>query len=333
MHAVMTYHCKPLTNLTLEHACSTVAPSRRSRFGGVRRWLALAAATSAAACADVAPAETAAPRDVVEVLAQEQATATFPRTDEEVNVTRAGPYKFERYTQGLNNRAYNSAVMYYPVDAKPPFAAVAFSPGFTATKEQYQDFLGPLLASHGIAIMLTTPTSTSDQPQARSADLQAALETIRAENTRAGSPLQGKVAVDRMCITGHSMGGGGTLWAANTLGDKIKCAVPLQPWQPGQSFNRVAAPTLFITAQNDTVAGNASNSLTHYRSIPATVPKYYVEFARASHFLTSNSRGSNYEGQSRYMIAFYKAYLEDDKRYLEFLTTKLPELSRLDHAP
>ena len=292
--------------------------------------LAVAAATSAIGWTDVAPAEPSATREV-EILAQE--AATFPRADEEINVKRAGPYKFERYTQGLNNRAYNSAIMYYPVDAKPPFAAVAFSPGFTATKEQYQDFLGPLLASHGIAIMLTTPTSTSDQPQARSADLQAALDTIRAENTRAGSPLQGKIAVDRLCITGHSMGGGGTLWAANTLGTKIKCAVPLQPWQPGQSFSRVAAPTLFITAQNDTIAGNSSNSLTHYRSIPASVPKYYVEFAGATHFLTSNSRGTNYEGQSRYMIAFYKAFLEDDKRYLEILNEKLPELSRFEHVP
>ena len=333
MHAAMTYPLKPHTTLAFEQARSSSTLPRRSGFVGMRRWLAVAAVTGAVACADVAPAETeTVAQSGAEILAQE--AATFPRTDEEVNVARTGPYKFASYTQGLNNRAYNSAIMYYPTDAKPPFAAVAFSPGFTATKEQYQEFLGPLLASHGIAIMLTTPTSTSDQPQARSADLQAALETIRGENTRAGSPLQGKVAVDRLCITGHSMGGGGTLWAANTLGDKIKCAVPLQPWQPGQAFSRIAAPTLFITAQNDTIAGNAQNSLVHFRSIPASVPKYYVEFARASHFLTSNSRGSNYEGQSRYMVAFYKAFLEDDKRYLEILNApKDAEVSRLDRSP
>jgi hypothetical protein len=63
----------------------------------------------------------------------------------------------------------------------------------------------------------------------------------------------------------------------------------------------------------------SSNASLFYESIPETVPKYYVEFAGASHYMTSNSRGSNYEGQSKYMIAFYKVYLEDDMRYLEFL--------------
>jgi len=262
-----------------------------------------------------------------------QGQGGFPR-NEAVNTSRNGPYKWAKYTQGLTNRAYNSAVMYYPTDAKPPFAAVAFSPGFTATKEQYEQFLGPLLASHGIAILLTTPTSVLDQPRARAEDLQAALNAIKAENTRAGSPLQGKIATDRLCITGHSMGGGGTLWAANTLGSQIKCSVPLQPWQPGQSFNRIAAPTMFIAAQNDTVAGNAQNSYTHYRSIPASVPKYFVEFAGASHFLTSNSSGSNYDGQSKYMIAFYKRYLEDDQRYTAILNAPKPaELSRYEHTP
>jgi hypothetical protein len=130
------------------------------------------------------------------------------------------------------------------------------------------------------------------------------------------------------------MGGGGTLWAANSLGTQIKCAVPLQPWQPGQSFSQIKAPTLFISAQRDTIAGNASNSSTHYRSIPASVPKYFVEFAGASHFLTSNSRGSNYDGQSKYMIAFYKAYLEDDERYLAILNEPKPaELSSYLKSP
>ena len=290
----------------------------------------VAATLGASACADTD--HTNVGLEPTATLAQE--AGGFPRTNEEVNVARTGPYKFARYTDGLNNRAYNSAVMYYPTDAAPPFAAVAFSPGFTATKEQYQDFLGPLLASHGIAIMLTTPTSTGDFPQQRADDLRAALEVIKGENTRAGSPLQGKIATDRLCITGHSMGGGGTLWAANALGTQIKCAVPLQPWQPGQAFSQVKAPTLFIAAQRDTVAGNAQNSLVHYRSIPASVPKYYVEFAGASHFLTSNSRGSNYDGQSRYMIAFYKAYLEDDKRYLEILNAPKPaEVSTYTKSP
>jgi hypothetical protein len=129
------------------------------------------------------------------------------------------------------------------------------------------------------------------------------------------------------------MGGGGSLWAANELGDMIRCVVPLQPWQPGQSFAAIKAPTMFIAAEGDNVAGVSSNASLFYGSIPATVPKYYVEFAGASHYLTSNTRGSNYEGQSKYMIAFYKVYLEDDMRYLEFLNAPpAAELSRYEKS-
>jgi hypothetical protein len=105
--------------------------------------------------------------------------------------------------------------------------------------------------------------------------------------------------------------------------------VPLQPWQPGQSFAEITAPIMFIAAQSDTVATVSSNASLFYDSIPATVKKYYVEFAGASHFLTTNDLGTAYDGQSKYMIAFYKRYLEDDTRYDEILNAAAdPELSQ-----
>lgn len=257
----------------------------------------------------------------------------FPRNDM-VNTDQKGPYMTANYTMGLDNPTYASSIMFYPTDATPPYAATVFSPGFTATKEQYMNFLGPLLASHGIAILLTTPTTTGDQPQQRADDLKAAVKQIATENTREGSPLKGKLAPDRVCVTGHSMGGGGTMWAANSLGDMIRCAVPLQPWQPGQTFTMVKAPTLFIAAQSDTIAAPAQNASVFYNSIPAGVPKYYAEFAGASHFLTTNDLGTAYDVQSKYMIAFYKVYLEDDMRYMSVLTGP-PDmaLSAYKHSP
>ena len=261
----------------------------------------------------------------------------FPK-DEPVNTEQMGPHAFAKYDNtmdtGLNNPTYASSVVYYPTDATPPFAATVFSPGFTATKEDYEKFLGPMLASHGIVILLTSSTTTSDPPQARSDDLIAAIAQLGKENTREGGPLKGKLALDRVCVTGHSMGGGGTLWAASSLGDKIKCALPMQPWQPGNSFSKVTAPTMFIAAQNDNVAAVASNAALFYKSIPDTVPKYYVEFAGASHFLTSNDLGTAYDGQSRYMIAFYKTFAEGDMRYLDILNAPMfTELSKYEHKP
>jgi hypothetical protein len=243
--------------------------------------------------------------------------APFPRSAD-VNVSSKGPYAFKTYTDGLKDPAYDSAIMYYPENAPLPLAAIVFAPGFTATKENYTK-LGEIFASHGFAMMLTTPTDTDiDFPPERGKDLVAAVGRIKLENERMGSPLQGKLAWDRVCVTGQSMGGGGTLWAATELGDKIRCAVPLQPWEPGTRFAMIKAPTLFIAAQSDTIAGVAENARVHYDSIPNTVEKIFAEFKGADHYLTTN-RTTMWDDQARVMVPFYKLKLEDDMRYAAYL--------------
>jgi dienelactone hydrolase len=248
----------------------------------------------------------------------------FPKTDD-VNVKAEGAYAVKTYSDGIDNPTYSSSTIYYPDGAAPPFAAVAFTPGFTATKEQYS-FLGELLASHGIVALLTSPTSTADQPQPRADDLQAAVKQLIAENTRSGSPLEGKLDTTRICITGHSMGGGGTLWAANALGDSIRCAVPMQPWQPGGSFPKVTVPTLIIGAESDTIAAVAQNAGPHYQSIPASTEKILAVFKGQDHFFSTNALNANsgkngpaYDSQAAYMISFYKLFLENDERYRPYL--------------
>lgn len=249
--------------------------------------------------------------------ASDDGAAPFPR-GAAVNVTSKGPYTFKSYTDGLKDPAYSSAVMYYPESAPLPLAVIVFAPGYTATKENYTK-LGEIFASHGFAMMLTTPTNTNaDQPPERGKDLVAAVARIKTENERAGSPLQGKLAYDRVCVTGQSMGGGGSLWAASELGDKVRCAVPLQPWQPGQRFAMITAPTLFIAAESDTIAGVAQNARVHYDSIPNSVEKIFAEFKGADHYLTTN-RTTMWDDQARVMVSFYKLKLEDDTRYEPYL--------------
>ena len=186
-----------------------------------------------------------------------------------------------------------------------------------------------MLASHGIAALLTTPTNTDvDQPAARGDDLVAAVARIQAENARAGSPLNGKIATDRICVTGQSMGGGGSLFAANELGDKIRCAMPLQPYQPGGRFGMITAPTMIVGAASDTVASVASHSQPHYDSIPASTEKFLIVF-QGDHYLSTNRTSTDnsppedatpsYDIQAAYMIQFYKLFLEDDERYRPYL--------------
>jgi predicted dienelactone hydrolase len=187
-----------------------------------------------------------------------------------------------------------------------------------------------MLASHGIVALLITPTTTADLPPARGDDLVAGVKHLMMENGRQGSPLMGKIAVDRICVTGHSMGGGGSLYAASTLGKMIRCVVPMQPWSPGASFPMIAAPTMIIGAASDTIAAVAGNAQGHYDSIPAGVDKYLVVLEGDHYLSTDRTSGipqtemanatPSFDPQAAYIIPFYKVYLESDERYRPYLT-------------
>lgn len=276
--------------------------------------------------------------------ASQPATGGFPKTDA-VNIKAKGPYTVKSYTDGLKASEYSSAVMYYPEGAQPPFAAVALAPGYTASGTDYE-FVGDMLASHGIAALLTTPTNTdADQPPARGDDLVAAVKHIMEENARQGSPLMGKIATDRICVTGQSMGGGGSLFAANKLGNMIRCALPMEPWQTGGSFPMITAPTLIIGAASDTVAAVSSHAEPHYRSIPASTEKFLVVFEGDHYLSTDRTSGipqgtpavanENYDVQAAYMIPFYKLFLENDERYRPYLygdMRSMTSVTRYEHS-
>jgi dienelactone hydrolase len=269
----------------------------------------------------------------------------FPRSGEEINVKAKGPYTVKTYTDGLKVSEYSSAVMYYPEDAAPPFAAVALAPGYTASGTDYE-FVGDMLASHGIAALLTTPTDTNaDQPPARGDDLVAAVKHLMEENARSGSPLEGKLATDRICVTGQSMGGGGTLYAANQLGDMIRCALPMEPWQPGGTFPKITAPIMLIGAASDTVAPVSSHADPHYKSIPDSTEKFLVVFEGDHYLSTDRTSGipqgtmavanESYDPQAAYMVPFYKLFLESDERYRPYLYGDMRSMNmvtRFDHS-
>ena len=193
---------------------------------------------------------------------------------------------------------------------------------------------------------MTTPTNTNaDQPPARGDDLVAAVQHLMEENTRAGSPLLGKLATDRICVTGQSMGGGGSLFAANELGNAIRCAMPMEPWQPGGSFPMITAPTMIIGAASDTTASVASHAGPHYESIPASTEKFLVVFEGDHYLSTDRTSGipagmmavanANYDPQAAYMVPFYKLFLESDERYRDYLygaMRSMTEVTRYEHS-
>jgi predicted dienelactone hydrolase len=260
----------------------------------------------------------------VEVAAAGGASAgSFPRADDTPTVqtvSGTGQYQYESYSSGfvIANSTFLSATIFYPTTAAPPFAAIAFCPGYTEVETGFLSW-GQMLASHGIVALVLTPENTLiDLPETRGDELLAALDTLVSENSRGDGPLNGKIATDRLGVMGHSMGGGGTLFACNKASNRLRAAVPLMPWQPLGTFPDCTAPTLVVAAENDALVNPDSMAHPEYQSLGAT-NKVYMEVAGDDHTSANDvSAGSNL--YARYAIAWLKVYLEDDSRYEQFIS-------------
>jgi pimeloyl-ACP methyl ester carboxylesterase len=206
----------------------------------------------------------------------------------------------------------STGTVVYPTDAEPPFAAVAICGGFLNTGPEMASW-GPLYASHGIVTVITTTTG-ADQPDLRARKLLAALEDLKKENTKSGSPLMGKLS-DRFGTSGYSMGGGGTTIAS---GDQpmLKTSVGLAPY--GGSGRNVKVPTLLLCGESD---GTAPCSMAQgvYRAIAEPTPKMMIAIPGATHFawFGPGDAGGGVSGQ--YALAFQKVYLEGDERWKPLL--------------
>ncbi|MET0343722.1 MAG: hypothetical protein ABW252_22100 [Polyangiales bacterium] len=239
---------------------------------------------------------------------------------------RRGPYNPGRYTAGLRNGpAYADQTMHYPTNAEPPYAAISIVPGFVSPQSSIINW-GPFLASHGIVVLTIGTNSTLDQPPARERALLDALETIKAENNRPGSPLNGKLDLSRLAVGGWSMGGGGTLNAIQK-NPQLKAGMAICPWNPGVPYSRITVPTLLFSGTLDALAAGQGPGF--YRSIPSSTPKVSWEVAGADHFYANDPAGrSGWVGA--YGLSFLKTFLEGDDRYRQFLSVRGPSTATFE---
>jgi dienelactone hydrolase len=78
--------------------------------------------------------------------------------------------------------------------------------GCAIDSTRYSGFL-TTIASHGFLVMGTIPQEGAARRQAKADDLRAAIDWADKENARAGSPLEGKIATDKIAVMGQSCGG------------------------------------------------------------------------------------------------------------------------------
>ena len=191
---------------------------------------------------------------------------------------------------------------------------------------------GRHLASHGFAVLTLDTNELRDDPAIRAEALMAALRVLSGESEREGSPLRGKIDTNRMAIMGHSMGGGGTLLAANTHSSELKAAIPFTPWQPDGDFSDVTVPTLIIAGEIDRVAPVNDHAWPHYQSLSASNPRMYLEIRGGNHFIANTATGGDrlapnidvHDLVGSMGVAWLKLFVDGEEEYRDLVFGDMP---------
>ncbi|MED7926231.1 alpha/beta hydrolase [Nonomuraea sp. LP-02] len=262
--------------------------------------LTLALALAAGGLATAAPAQAASPYE------------RGPNPTDSLLEASRGPFATaQQSVSSLSVSGFGGGVIYYPTDtSQGTFGAIAISPGYTATWSSLA-WLGPRIASHGFVVIGIETNTIYDQPASRGRQLLAALDYL---TQRSSTTIRNRIDSSRLAVAGHSMGGGGTLEAANDR-PSLQAAVPIAPWNLTKSWSGVRVPTMIIGGQADAVAPVATHSQPFYTSIPASSEKAYLELAGASHFFPQTTNTT----MAKSMVAWLKRWVDDDTRYDPFL--------------
>ncbi|MGV9879657.1 alpha/beta hydrolase family protein [Streptomyces sp. NPDC003006] len=275
----------------------------------VSRLAVFAAAVATSAATLVGPQALATEHvSAASISARDFAKGPDP-TEQSVRAER-GPFATATtVVQGEFGRGFNKGTLHYPTDtSQGTFGAVAVIPGFMEP-EFTQIWYGSTLASHGFVVLTLEPIVVSDFPDPRGDQLLAALDWMVES-----SPVRGRIDPDRTAVMGHSMGGGGTLAAANKR-PSLKAAIPLAPWHTTKEFPNVRAETLIIGADGDAIASPAGHAEPIYQNLRSPAEKAYLELRNADHFTTNSYTPT----VTRFVVSWLKRFVDEDTRYARFL--------------
>lgn len=206
---------------------------------------------------------------------------------------------------------FGGGTIYYPMSTtQGTFGGVILAPGFTASSTSYAS-VARRVASHGFVVFAIDTNSRYDQPASRGSQILAAVRYLKSS---ASSSVATRLDESRIAVSGHSMGGGGTLEAANQ-DSSIKAAVALQPWHTDKTWPGIQVPTMIIGAELDTIAPVSSHSIPFYTSATGAREKAYGEINNGDHLIANTDD----DWQGRLFVTWLKRYVDDDTRYSQFL--------------
>lgn len=175
---------------------------------------------------------------------------------------------------------------------------ILWSNGAAATVSDYAALLKHF-ATHGFIVAASEGRSSSGAPAL------AGLDYLTRQNATAGSVYAGKVDLDHVGATGHSLGGGAAVGAG--ADPRVDTVAPLE----GGPFNepsQIRGPALFFAGSADGLVW-PSVVYGEYRQA-AQVPAIYAELKGAGHFEVTPT-GGGFRGP---VTAWFRFHLMGDEQ-------------------
>jgi pimeloyl-ACP methyl ester carboxylesterase len=256
--------------------------------------------------------------------ASSPATVSVKSTQRGPNPTLAmieasrGPFATAQQNVSPGN-GFNGGVVYSPTDtSQGTWGALAIVPGYTAKCAKEEAWMGPWLSSFGFVVICIETNSPNDWDTARGQQLLAALDWL---TTR--SPVKNRVDPNRLSVLGHSMGGGGMVYATEHR-PSLKAGIGLAPFSPSQNMSSERVPTLVLGGQKDpTVTPSMLAGL--YATMPSATKSAFAQISGADHLFYTHPNNV----QMKLIIPWLKIFVDGDNRYEQFLCPKLPDPSKI----
>jgi hypothetical protein len=165
--------------------------------------------------------------------------------------------------------------------------------GCAIDSTRYSGFL-TTIASHGLLVMGTLPVEGAARRQSNADDMRGAIDWAEKENARTGSPLMGKISLDKVAVMGQSCGGflsivlGAdprvkTIGVFNSGVQKPAAGAPPSPFPTADALLKVHGPVLLINGSDPDFM--LATSLATFDMID-NVPAFYGARHNAGHTAT-----------------------------------------------
>jgi dienelactone hydrolase len=214
----------------------------------------------------------------------------------------AGPYPVTAQpafgTPGLKSFRPASLDRFPKTDTMP---VVVWGNGGCAVDNPRYDGLLSTIASHGFLVITTAGATPAGAPARRATadDLKAAIDWAERENTRAGSPLNGKIETKRVAVMGQSCGGAlavtlgadprvGTIGVFNSGVQERNPNAPPSTFPTVDALKSLHGPVLLINGHERDFM--MARSRATYDAIE-TLPAFYGARHGAGHTATAYHRG------------------------------------------